>query len=202
MTGDRGNLSGSRSGNECDGSNQASNVFDRARSGALCAANAPYCEDALEKTGHLRSSPRRQVLAQRAEELLRRRLPEPVTIRDLCDMIGVSRRSLHLGFREYFGMSPKQYLKKLRLSGARHDLCHAGPGTLVTDVALHWNFFHLGRFASDYTRCFGENPSRTLNVREEYLRDIGMSRSRPSPAIPDKSNGAVFSMNGLYSFSE
>jgi AraC family ethanolamine operon transcriptional activator len=127
----------------------------------------------------LRGSPRRQLLAQRAEELLRRHLAEPVTIRDLCEKIGVSRRSLHLGFREYFGMSPKQYVKKLRLSCARHDLCNASPGTLVTDVAVRWSFFHLGRFASDYTRCFGESPSHTLTVHRSPFLD-----SEPGPWRP------------------
>src|SRR5579864_6045632 len=94
---------------------------ERAR-GGFCAAMVSRAIDEIGTAACLQSSPRRQLLAQRAAELLRSRLPEPVTIRDLCDTIGVSRRSLHLGFRESFGVSPKQYLKRLRLSGARHDL--------------------------------------------------------------------------------
>ena len=42
----------------------------------------------------------------------------------------------------------------------------------LTDLALRWGFSHLGRFAQDYRRAFGEPPSRTL-------RPV-----RPGPAAP------------------
>ena len=110
-----------------------------------------------------RSSPaRRQVLARRAEEFIRGRIDAPIALSDVCDWVGASERSLHLGFKERFGMSPMAYLKVLRLNRVRRQLRDAAPGTSVTDVAMRSGFSHLGRFATDYGRFFGEYPSATL----------------------------------------
>jgi AraC family transcriptional regulator, ethanolamine operon transcriptional activator len=105
---------------------------------------------------------RRQVLARRAEEFIRGRIDAPITLSDVCDWVGASERSLHLGFLERFGMSPMAYLKALRLNRVRRQLRDATPGTSVTDVAMRSGFLHLGRFATDYGRFFGEWPSATL----------------------------------------
>jgi len=105
---------------------------------------------------------RRQVLARRAEEFIRVRIDAPITLFDICDWVGASERSLHLGFLERFGMSPMAYLKVLRLNRARRQLRDAAPGTSVTDVAMRSGFLHLGRFATDYGRFFCEWPSATL----------------------------------------
>lgn len=37
-----------------------------------------------------------------------------------------------------------------------------GDGVTVTDIAQQWGFSHLGSFATQYRRRFGETPSRTL----------------------------------------
>jgi AraC family ethanolamine operon transcriptional activator len=110
-----------------------------------------------------RSCPaRRQVLARRAEEFIRGRIDAAVTLSDICDWVGASERSLHLGFLEEFGISPMAYLKVLRLNHVRRQLRDAAPGISVTDVAMRAGFSHLGRFATDYGRFFGERPSATL----------------------------------------
>jgi AraC family ethanolamine operon transcriptional activator len=105
---------------------------------------------------------RRQVLARRAEEFIRGRIDAPTTLADVCDWVNASERSLHLGFLERFGMSPMAYLKVLRLNRVRRQLRDAAPGISVTDVAMRSGFSHLGRFATDYGRFFGEWPSATL----------------------------------------
>jgi AraC family ethanolamine operon transcriptional activator len=105
---------------------------------------------------------RRQVLARRAEEFIRGQIDVPISLSDVCDWVGASERSLHLGFLERFGMSPMAYLKVLRLNRVRRQLRDAAPGTSVTDVAMRSGFLHLGRFATDYGRFFGEWPSATL----------------------------------------
>ena len=63
-------------------------------------------------------------------------------------------------------MSPAKYLKRYRLTQARLRLRAADPvETTVTDVAVSWGFWELGRFAVDYRRLFGECPSQTLRGR-------------------------------------
>jgi AraC family ethanolamine operon transcriptional activator len=33
---------------------------------------------------------------------------------------------------------------------------------MVNETAQSWGFFHLGQFAADYSKLFGELPSQTL----------------------------------------
>jgi AraC family transcriptional regulator, ethanolamine operon transcriptional activator len=110
-----------------------------------------------------RSLPARsRVLARRAEEYIRGRIDAPTTLSDICAWVGASERSLHMSFLELFGLSPMAYLKVLRLNRVRRQLRDAAPGISVTDVAMRAGFSHLGRFATDYGRFFGERPSATL----------------------------------------
>jgi len=104
----------------------------------------------------------RQTLAQRAEEYLRKNLESVISVRDVCNWVGTSERYLHLAFLERFGMSPMAWLKVLRLNRVRRQLRDAPQGASVTEIALRLGFSHLGRFAVDYLRFFGEKPSATL----------------------------------------
>ena len=56
------------------------------------------------------------------------------------------------------------HLRSLRMQRAHRDLQIAEPseGTSVAAVAARWGFTHLGRFAIEYRRRFGINPSQTL----------------------------------------
>lgn len=104
-------------------------------------------------------------LARRAEDYLLTNLEAPLTIRDLCQAVGASERTLHLAFRQYLGTTPKAHLKVLRLNAVRRDLRLAPSGTGVMDVAMRWGFFHAGWLSQDYRRMFGESPSKTLGNR-------------------------------------
>lgn len=104
-------------------------------------------------------------LARRAEDYLLTNLRAPLTIRDLCQGVGASERTLHLAFRQYLGTTPKAHLKMLRLNAVRRDLRAAPPGAGVMDIAMRWGFFHAGWLSQDYRRMFGESPSKTLGSR-------------------------------------
>ena len=60
-------------------------------------------------------------------------------------------------------MGPHRYLVLRRMNQARRALRAARPGTVtVTDVAMRYGFWQLGRFAVEYHTLFGESPSATL----------------------------------------
>lgn len=82
----------------------------------------------------------------------------------LCEVAGVSERSLQTGFMKRFGLTPIQYVRNCRLSGARTELQKSDPNhAKVVNVAVRWGFVELGRFARDYKSMFDELPSETLN---------------------------------------
>jgi transcriptional regulator GlxA family with amidase domain len=118
--------------------------------------------DLERMAGGPRRIPREQ-LVTRVLEFLRDNLGEPMTVAELSRMAGVSERTLRAAFHDVLGLSPKQYDITERLRAARAALSAADPETTtVTDVAMTYGFFELGRFAGRYRDVFGEVPSRTL----------------------------------------
>jgi len=103
---------------------------------------------------------------KRAEAFMVEKLSSPIGICDVVANSGVSMRTLYHGFRSCHGVAPMTWLKQQRLSRVHDELRLADPGAVnVTEVAMRWGFFHLGRFASDYRARFGLLPSQTLRRR-------------------------------------
>jgi AraC-like DNA-binding protein len=116
-----------------------------------------------EQKGQRESDPiTRRKSVRTALELLEDPVGLPLTVADLCRATGVSPPTLYRAFQEHLGVSPKQYLKARSLSGVRRELLAATPGALVVEIANIWGFWHMGQFAADYRRHFGELPSKTL----------------------------------------
>ncbi len=86
-----------------------------------------------------------------------------VQVSDLCRVAGVSERALQYAFKEVMGLSPRDYLVRLRLHRVRQGLLSASRRTsTVSAEALKWGFWHFGEFSRAYKACFGELPSQTL----------------------------------------
>jgi len=82
----------------------------------------------------------------------------------LCEIARVGERTLQYAFRERFGLTPAAFLKMRRLTEVRKRLMQTGRDHLmVGDVAASLGFWHVGQFAADYRRAFGETPSGTLS---------------------------------------
>ncbi|WP_394462730.1 AraC family transcriptional regulator [Roseateles sp. BYS180W] len=118
----------------------------------------------LQAQLHSSSPPIPPGFVRRVEDYMVAHCSEALTPEALAAVVGVSVRSLFLGFARYRGISPMRLLRKLRLQGAHDDLLHAAPGQRVTDVALRWGFVHLGRFSQEYLQAFGETPRQTLRA--------------------------------------
>lgn len=88
---------------------------------------------------------------------------EHLNLLELSQVAGVSLRQLQHAFKTYTGMAPTQWLRLRRLNSARRELLSRTPTqTTVAEVAMHWSFWHLGRFSSSYRALFKELPSDTL----------------------------------------
>jgi AraC-like DNA-binding protein len=97
----------------------------------------------------------------RAEQIMRERLADALSVEDLAMELDVSPRSLQAAFRTVRGRTPTEVLRQLRLDRAREMLMTAGESPRVTDVALACGMTHFGRFAHAYRLRFGEVPSET-----------------------------------------
>jgi AraC-like DNA-binding protein len=106
---------------------------------------------------------RRYGAVRTCELYMREHIDETITLVDLSRACGMRSRSLINAFEAIVGLSPMDYLKRLRLSAVRSMLLRADPrSTRVIDVATEWGFWHMGHFAHDYRVMFGEAPSQTL----------------------------------------
>lgn len=102
----------------------------------------------------------RSALGYVEERLAEDTLP---TITDLCREFGVSERTLQYAFQSYVNLSPQAYLRICRLNRVRAALSQPLTTEItVTEVATHFGFFHMGKFAQNYRLHFGETPSKTL----------------------------------------
>jgi AraC-like DNA-binding protein len=99
----------------------------------------------------------------KAIELIRTRPEHPWTVASLAAEVAVSVRSLQAGFARSVGQTPMKYLRQIRLERVHDELAQAEPGTTtITQTASRWGFTHLGRFAINYHKTFGELPSASL----------------------------------------
>ena len=116
-----------------------------------------------QPTDRLKLTNRKQIVLQRARDYMEANTNKPITVLELAQASGSCVRTLEYVFRDYFGVTPKAYLKSRRLVAVRQELLrslHSKP--LINEIANRWGFWHMSQFATDYRRFFGELPSETL----------------------------------------
>jgi len=121
--------------------------------------NACVC---LDRGGLQRRAEERAVM-KRIGEWAADTPEETLNLLELSQVAGVSLRQLQHAFKAYTGMTPTHWLRFRRLNSARRELLsRTATDTTVAEVAMHWSFWHLGRFSSSYRALFNELPSQTL----------------------------------------
>lgn len=93
-----------------------------------------------------------------AAQYFRLHFAEPINLAQLSHRIGISSRQLQLAFRAHLGVTPKAYLRELRLEHAMNLLASTNPPA-IADIAMAVGMPHLGRFAQYFTQRFGIRPS-------------------------------------------
>lgn len=123
----------------------------------LSLANSKFIKPKKRNFGN-----RRRVV-ERILEYIQSDLSSPRSIAQLCGVAEVDERTLRNMFYERFSVSPQKLIKSYRLNAVRSTLRQRDPSqTKVSDVANLYGFWHLGQFAKDYFRQFGELPSKTI----------------------------------------
>lgn len=105
----------------------------------------------------------RATVAKRFEAAVEANLEHPLLISDLCRMVAITARSLNSLCQEQLGMSAQRFLALRRLHMARRALTRSDSSSAtVTEIAMSYGIWELGRFAVAYKALFGESPSTTL----------------------------------------
>ena len=107
---------------------------------------------------------------KRAIDYMQANLDAAITISEIIAVAGVPGRTLFKHFKDFKGISPMQYLRNARFDRVRRALLLGEPAEGITQIAMDAGFAHLGRFAVDYRRRFGESPSETLRRRKDTSR--------------------------------
>jgi AraC-like DNA-binding protein len=103
-----------------------------------------------------------RTVLQRALDILEDPINLPISVAKLTVLADTSQSTLKRAFQQQLGLSPKAYIRARCLSSVRDQLSTSPPETLIADVANQWGFWHMGQFAADYRKMFGELPSETL----------------------------------------
>ncbi|MET0309866.1 MAG: helix-turn-helix domain-containing protein [Sphingomonas sp.] len=134
----------------------------RALEGSILDALAACLSQGLVRPDRAAIGRHRQIVA-RFEQALRDRPEEMLSLAAICAAVGVAERTLNLACQGFLGESAVHYARGRRLDLVRERLRVSDPtDTYVTDVAMDYGFWELGRFAQAYRRRFGERPSETL----------------------------------------
>jgi len=85
----------------------------------------------------------------------------PVSVSAVCEVLGISERTLERAFQECLGRNPRAYERERRLRAAHGLILMEGDRLSITDIAMSFGFWHLGRFSGAYAALFGCSPRET-----------------------------------------
>lgn len=91
-------------------------------------------------------------------DLMKRHREDPLSMEEIADRIGYSRRHVERLFRQTLGMAPAQFYLRLRLDHARNLL--ASTDMSLAEVSVACGFGSKSHFSKAFTRRFGTPPSR------------------------------------------
>jgi AraC-like DNA-binding protein len=131
---------------------------------ALLAAQRSTSESPLARSDQTRQM--QSTVVKAAEDYALAHVGQRIYVSDLCRETATSERTLEIAFKAVMGLTPVQYLTRLRLHRAREALMQTGGARkTVAAIALDWGFWHFGEFARAYRDLFGELPSDTRRRR-------------------------------------
>ena len=91
-------------------------------------------------------------------------LSEPLTLVEIADHAGLSRRQIERLFRHHMGRSPARYYLEIRLDRARHLLLQSI--LPVVEVAIACGFVSASHFSKCYRELYGRSPQQERAERQ------------------------------------
>ena len=97
----------------------------------------------------------------RTIDYLSTHMNEQVTIDDMADHVGMSRAVFHRRFKEATTMSPKQFVKSMRLNNAAMKIAE---GKTVSEAAWDVGYQSSSQFSREFKRMYGQSPRQWSNA--------------------------------------
>lgn len=99
-----------------------------------------------------------------ALEFIHESAAENISASAISNHAQCSQRTLEKGFVKRFGVTPKKYIKCLRLARVHCGLLRFTEQDCdsIIELAGRYGFWHMGQLAADYRHIYGELPSETL----------------------------------------
>ncbi|MCP4292251.1 MAG: AraC family transcriptional regulator [bacterium] len=116
-----------------------------------------------EQGGHLRQLVQSGSNGHRIAGLVRflnANFGEKLTIEDIATQAGMSPSSLHQKFRDVTGLSPLQYLKRIRLHNARAAMVEKGLN--AREAGYRVGYGNPSQFSREFKRMFGVPPGQMV----------------------------------------
>lgn len=126
----------------------------------------PNLEKIVQNAPNERSS--REQILEDLIEWSRANLHKPLSLSQLEQRSGYSRRNLQLAFQQRFGCGPIQWVRQQRLEQARQDLLNPQPDDTVTSIASRYGFSSLAVFSRDFRSRYDLRPSQLLREGKRH----------------------------------
>ena len=104
----------------------------------------------------------RQLIFKELLEWIQANLHAPISLTELEQRSGYSRRNLQLAFNQRFGCGPIQWIRRQRLELARQHLLNPSPSDTVAAISARLGFRNLSAFSRDFHGVYGIRPSEVL----------------------------------------
>lgn len=121
-----------------------------------------------------------------ARNFIKSSVQGPIRLEDVRDAFGMSARGVEILFRSSMGVRPTAYTRHQRQHVARRTLLTVKPAPgVIKETALQCGFWHMGHFAKNYRRIFGEGhmePSRQDPRKRIQSAANGISAGRRKKA--------------------
>src|SRR5690606_28621450 len=82
-------------------------------------------------------------------------------------------------FQDCLGISLRAYARERRLRAVHGAILAEGDRRSITDIAMSFGFWHLGRFSGAYAALFGCLPTET---RRRVWRELRSDAAEPPPS--------------------
>ncbi|MEO1067264.1 MAG: GlxA family transcriptional regulator [Pseudomonadota bacterium] len=97
-------------------------------------------------------------------EMMEANISEPISLVDIADYVGLSRRQIERLFHKNLGRSPARYYLELRLDRARHLLLQSN--IPIVEVGVACGFVSASHFSKCYRELYTRSPQQERQQRE------------------------------------